>query len=171
MVHDARIGLHTDSSLSDGDLLRHVELPGYDAPAITDHADASNPDGPDASLLCLARDGAGESGVRFVPGAELTHVPPPQIAGLRRAPELGALLTSANSTYLELTSRGGCCPTNCHVAGIVLLTGARLFVNTDTCRPHDMMGQADVGAGLGEDEVEVAPDTHALELLATALER
>jgi hypothetical protein len=33
------------------------------------------------------------------------------------------------------------------------------------------MGQADVGAGLGEDEVEVALVTHARELFATALGR
>lgn len=212
MVHDARTDLHTHSSSSDGDLLpsemlRHVELLGYDALAITDHADASNPDGLDANLLCSARDGAGESGVRFVPGVELTHVPPPQIAGLaRRAPELGALLVvvhgefpveqvavqcpdvdmlahpgfvdeedaalaAANGTHLELTSKGAHCLTNSHVAGIARLTGARLLVNTDTHRPHDMMGQADVGAGLGEDEVEVALVTHARELLATALER
>ena len=219
MVHDARIDLHTHSSLSDGDLLpgempRHVELLGYDAPAITGHADASNPDRLDANLLCFARDGAGESGVRFVPGVELTQIPPPQIAGLaRRAQELGALLVAvhgespveqvasgtnraaiqcpevdmlahpgfadeedaalaaANGTCLELTSKGGHCLSDCQVAGIVLLTGARLLVNTDTHRPHDMMGQADVGAGLGEDEVEVALVTHARELLATALER
>ena len=212
MVHDARIDLHTHSSLSDGDLLpsemlRHGELLGYDVLAITDHADASNLDELLAHLQCFARDGAGEFGVRFVPGVELTVVPPPQIAGLaRRAPELGALqvvvhgefpgeqvaiqcpdvdmqahpgfvdeedaaLAAANGTRLELTSKGGHCLTNCQVAGIACLTGARLLVDTDTHRPHDMKGQADVGAGLGQDEVEVALDTHARKLLSTALER
>ena len=212
MVHDARIDLHRHSSLSDGDLLpgemlRHVGLLGCDALAFTGHAGASNPDGLDVNVLCFARDGAGESGVRFGAGVELSQFPPPQIADLAcRDRELGAplvavhgealveqvaiqcpdvdmlvhpglvdeedaALDAANGIQLELSSKGGDCPTHCHVAGIVLLTGARLHVNTDTHRSHDMMGQADVGIGLGKDEVEVALVTHARELLATALGR
>ncbi len=88
--------LHCHSVFSDGELipaelLRRVSVLGYEAVAITDHADGSNLD----FILSRIRKAAEElnphSPCRLVPGIEITHVPPPLIPDLvRRARELGA---------------------------------------------------------------------------------
>jgi histidinol phosphatase-like PHP family hydrolase len=96
MDENKRIDLHTHSLLSDGalvpsEMLRRVAVLGYDALAITDHADASNLDELVAQLARFLREGATGFGVTFIPGIELTHVPPARIAPLaRRARQLGA---------------------------------------------------------------------------------
>jgi histidinol phosphatase-like PHP family hydrolase len=98
MDEDARIDLHTHSFLSDGallpsEMLRRVEQLGFAALAITDHADQSNLEELIAQLTRLAKQGAAAFSVAFLPGVELTHVPPSQIAPLaRRARRLGARL-------------------------------------------------------------------------------
>jgi putative hydrolase len=98
MDEHARVDLHTHSIFSDGallpsEMLRRVEVLGYGALAITDHADASNLDELVSQLVRFFREGAAGFGVRFVPGIELTHVPPAQIGPLaRRARRLGARL-------------------------------------------------------------------------------
>jgi len=92
------VDLHTHSFFSDGvllpsEMLRRVEVLGYGALAITDHADGSNLDSLLAQLARFARQDAHGFGVILIPGVELTHVPPAQIPGLaRRARQLGALL-------------------------------------------------------------------------------
>ena len=83
----------------------------------------------------------------------------------------GPALAAATGTCPELTSKGGHCLTHSDVPGIARLTGTRLPVDTDSHRRHDLAGQADVGTGLGQDEVDVALVTHSRELLATAFER
>ncbi len=96
MGENERIDLHTHSFFSDGDLLpsellRRAEVMGYGVLAITDHADASNLEALLARLTRFARAGVEGFRVTFLPGVELTHVPPVQIAPLaRRARELGA---------------------------------------------------------------------------------
>ena len=96
MDEKTRIDLHTHTFLSDGvllpsELLRRAEVMGYGALAITDHADASNLEALLRRLLRLAQTGLTGFGLTFLPGVELTHVPPVQIAPLaRRARELGA---------------------------------------------------------------------------------
>jgi len=98
MDERGRIDLHTHSFFSDGELLpsellRRAEVLGYAALAITDHADASNLDEVLARLVRFAREGMAGWRVAFIPGVELTHVPPLQIAPLaRRAKRLGARL-------------------------------------------------------------------------------
>jgi putative hydrolase len=98
MDERARIDLHTHSFFSDGvllpsEMLRRVEVLGYKALAITDHADISNLDELLIRLLRFHRDGTDGFGVTFIAGVELTHVPPVQIAPLaRRARQLGAHL-------------------------------------------------------------------------------
>jgi putative hydrolase len=98
MDEHARVDLHTHSILSDGallpsEMLRRVEVLGYGAVAITDHADASNLDELVSQLVRFFREGTAGFSVRFIPGIELTHVPPAQIAPLaRRARRLGARL-------------------------------------------------------------------------------
>ena len=60
---------------------------GLDFWAITDHADASNLEEIAAQLVRFSREGLAGFAVTFIPGVELTHVPPEQIAPLaRRAP-------------------------------------------------------------------------------------
>jgi histidinol phosphatase-like PHP family hydrolase len=98
MDENVRIDLHTHSFFSDGvllpsEMLRRVHVLGYGALAITDHADASNLDELARQLARFFREGMSGFTVRFIPGVELTHVPPVQIARLaRRARQLGARL-------------------------------------------------------------------------------
>jgi len=96
MDQPKRIDLHTHSLLSDGallpsELLRRCAVHGYEAVAITDHADASNL----ASLIDALRrvvvDQTDDFGVVLLVGVELTHVGPSSIPRLaRRAKALGA---------------------------------------------------------------------------------
>jgi histidinol phosphatase-like PHP family hydrolase len=92
------IDLHTHSLFSDGELipaelLRRVEMLGYKAVAITDHADSSNLDLIIPRIVRAAGDLNRYSATRLIPGIELTHIPPDFIAELtKRARELGALI-------------------------------------------------------------------------------
>jgi len=92
------IDLNTHTFLSDGDLspaelVRRAEHAGYRAIGITDHADASNLDEIISRVVQFARETQPFLKVRIIPGVELTHVPPGQVAGLvRRARQLGARL-------------------------------------------------------------------------------
>lgn len=92
------IDLHTHSLFSDGELLpaelcRRLEVLGYSAVAITDHADASNLDLVVPRIAQAAREMNPHLGIALVPGVELTHVPPSLIAELAaRARVLGALV-------------------------------------------------------------------------------
>ncbi len=98
MDKNTRVDLHTHSFFSDGallpsEMLRRVEVLGYGVLAITDHADGSNLDSLIAQLTRFARQDARGFSVTFIPGVELTHVPPAQIPELaRRARDLGAAL-------------------------------------------------------------------------------
>lgn len=222
MDENARIDLHTHSFYSDGvllpsEMLRRAEVMGYGALAITDHADASNLDELLAQLDRFYRQGARGPAVAFIPGLELTHVQPDQIAPLaRRARQLGARLVvvhgetpvepvshgtnraavecrdvdilahpgfitideariaAANGVALELTARRGHSLTNGHVARTALEAGARLVINTDTHTPADMIDQdfaraVALGAGLTQDQAQVALVTNARELVSKAL--
>ncbi|KAF0188145.1 MAG: PHP domain [Desulfobulbaceae bacterium] len=90
------IDLHTHTFFSDGALvpaehLRRVEVLGYKAVAITDHADSSNMDFIIPRMIQAAKDLNPHSKTRLLPGIELTHVPPELIGQLtRKARELGA---------------------------------------------------------------------------------
>jgi putative hydrolase len=98
MNQNARVDLHTHSLLSDGallpsEMLRRVATHGYGALAITDRADASNLDELVPQMERFRDRGAAGFGVTFIPGVELTHIPPTQIGPLaRRARRLGARL-------------------------------------------------------------------------------
>ena len=92
------IDLHTHTFLSDGalapaELVRRAEHAGYRAIGLTDHADASNLDELISKVVQFARETQPFVKIRIIPGVELTHVPPGQVAGLtRRARQLGARL-------------------------------------------------------------------------------
>ena len=92
------IDLHTHTFFSDGALvpaehLRRVEVLGYQAVAITDHADSSNLDFIIPRMVKAAADLNRFSTTRLIPGIELTHVPPGQFKELaQEARRLGALI-------------------------------------------------------------------------------
>ncbi len=80
--------LHTHSILSDGEMLpieliRRMAVLGYTTVAITDHVDTSNALTV-IETLTRVRESAQLFGVRLLCGAEITHVPPAQIASLAR---------------------------------------------------------------------------------------
>ena len=89
------IDLHTHTILSDGELIaselvRRAQVNGYTAIGITDHADASNLEWLAEAALRAAEALNGHQAVTVIPGIELTHVPPSQIAELvARARRLG----------------------------------------------------------------------------------
>ncbi|MGB9926989.1 MAG: histidinol phosphate phosphatase domain-containing protein [Methanosarcina sp.] len=89
------IDLHTHTIFSDGELLpselvRRAVIHGYEAIAITDHADYTNLE----ELIKAATKAKyleNEWDIRVLAGVELTHVPPRKIAPLaKKAKELGA---------------------------------------------------------------------------------
>ena len=92
------IDLHTHTFFSDGELvpaehLRRVEVLGYQAVAITDHADSSNIDFIVPRIVKAAADLNRYSKTRLIPGIELTHVPPGLMRELTvEARKLGALI-------------------------------------------------------------------------------
>ena len=96
------IDLHTHTFFSDGALvpaehLRRFEFLGYEAVAITDHADSSNIDFIVPRIIQAAKDLNPLSKTRLIPGIELTHVPPALMKRLTlQARELGALLVVAH---------------------------------------------------------------------------
>ncbi len=96
------IDLHTHTLFSDGVLvpaehLRRFAVLGYEAVAITDHADSSNLDFIIPRLVQVAADLNPHSPTRLIPGIELTHVPPELFKSLTaRARQLGALLVVAH---------------------------------------------------------------------------
>ena len=90
------IDLHTHTLLSDGELLpaelvRRAEDIGYEAIALTDHADSSNLDWIVPRLVQVCRDLNRHRPIRAVPGIELTHLPPEMMAAtVKEARGLGA---------------------------------------------------------------------------------
>lgn len=96
------IDLHTHTLFSDGVLvpaehLRRFAVLGYEAVAITDHADSSNLDFIIPRIVQVAADLNPHSPTRLIPGIELTHVPPELFKSLTaRARQLGALLVVAH---------------------------------------------------------------------------
>ena len=107
------IDLHTHTFFSDGVLvpaehLRRVEVLGYKAVAITDHADSSNMDFIIPRIIQAARDLRPFSRTRLLPGIELTHVPPALIGPMtRKARELGAQVVVVHGeTIVEPVAAG-----------------------------------------------------------------
>jgi histidinol phosphatase-like PHP family hydrolase len=107
------IDLHTHTLFSDGELIpaeltRRAAMAGYRAIALTDHGDASNLDMIIPRIARVA-DGLGKAwGLTVLPGIELTHVPPAQIAELaREARSLGArIVVCHGETIVEPVAVG-----------------------------------------------------------------
>lgn len=107
------IDLHTHSIFSDGELvpaehLRRVEALGYEAVAITDHADSSNLDFIVPRIVKVAEDLNRFSQTRLIPGIELTHIPPQMFEELvLKARELGAkIVVGHGETVMEPVQAG-----------------------------------------------------------------
>lgn len=107
------IDLHTHSLFSDGELIpselvRRVEALGYEAVAITDHADSSSLDFIIPRVVQVAGDLNRTQAVRVIPGVELTHIPPVFLETLvRKARELGAKLVVVHGeTIVEPVAPG-----------------------------------------------------------------
>ncbi len=107
------IDLHSHTFFSDGELvpaehLRRVEVLGYQAMAITDHADSSNLDFIIPRIAQVALDLNKHSNTMLIPGIELTHVPPGLINELTiRARKLGAKLVVVHGeTIVEPVAPG-----------------------------------------------------------------
>jgi putative hydrolase len=90
------IDFHTHSLWSDGELLptelaRRAEYLGYKALAITDHGDFSNLDVIIPRLCIVCQKLKGSLNIKVIPGIELTHLPPNDIAhAAKEAKLLGA---------------------------------------------------------------------------------
>ena len=104
-----RFDFHTHSMLSDGELLpaelaRRYSRKGYRAVAIADHLDASNIETVIPALVKGAEqwNAARETDIRLIPAAEITHVPPSQIASLvGEARRLGARIVVVHGETLS----------------------------------------------------------------------
>ena len=108
------IDLHTHSLLSDGglcpaELVQRAKLKGYRVLAITDHIDSSNLDlvVPSIAKFCQEINSLAK-GIKVIPGAELTHLPPALIKKLtKRAREKGAkLILVHGETIVEPVPKG-----------------------------------------------------------------
>ena len=90
------IDLHTHSIFSDGELVpselaRRAVVAGYQAIAITDHADHSNIDFIIPRIVKVCEKISGAYSIKAIPGIEITHVPPDSIHELTvEARKLGA---------------------------------------------------------------------------------
>ncbi|MBN1102408.1 MAG: histidinol phosphate phosphatase domain-containing protein [Deltaproteobacteria bacterium] len=107
------IDLHTHSLFSDGELIpselvRRVETLGFEAVAITDHADSSSLDFIIPRVVRVADDLNRTQKVRVIPGVELTHIPPVLLKRLvRKARTLGAKLVVVHGeTIVEPVAPG-----------------------------------------------------------------
>ena len=100
------IDLHSHTLFSDGvllpaELIQRAEVKGLRAIALTDHVDHSNLD----LVLPRVKEAVAQlnrhHSIRALAGVEITHVPPPLIAGLvARARELGAHLVVVHGETL-----------------------------------------------------------------------
>lgn len=107
------IDLHTHTIFSDGELIpaelvRRAAVAGYTAIALTDHGDFSNLDLIIPRLNRVAEELGQGWGITVIPGIELTHIPPAQIAAAaRRARELGArIIVCHGETIVEPVAAG-----------------------------------------------------------------
>jgi len=107
------IDLHTHSFFSDGELIpselvRRAAGKGYQAIAITDHADISNIDFIIPRIIKVCQQLQQQEAIRVIPGIELTHVPPACIADLaKEGRSLGAeIIVVHGETIVEPVAAG-----------------------------------------------------------------
>ncbi len=107
------IDLHTHSIFSDGELIpaeliRRAQARGYQAIAITDHADSSNIDLIVPRLVTFCARLPRDCGIQVIPGIEITHVDLSLIAPLtQEARKLGAKVVVVHGETLVEPVRPG----------------------------------------------------------------
>lgn len=99
---------HSDGTLIPSELVRRAEEAGYETLAITDHVDASNAKDVIRKTVEVCSALADGIKLKVLPGAEITHVPPPQIAELvERLREWGARIVLVHGeTVVEPVAKG-----------------------------------------------------------------
>lgn len=107
------IDLHTHSIFSDGELIpaeliRRAVAAGYEALAITDHMDQSNIDFVIPRIIKAINAMQPHVPITIIPGAEITHVPPPLIPDIvKEARRLGAKIVLVHGeTIVEPVAKG-----------------------------------------------------------------
>jgi histidinol phosphatase-like PHP family hydrolase len=107
------IDLHSHSFFSDGvlvpsELVRRAEYKGLRAIGITDHGDLSNIDFIIPRIVAVAEQLNQVMAIRVIPGIELTHVPPSQIAiAATKSRQLGAkVIIVHGETIVEPVAKG-----------------------------------------------------------------
>jgi len=107
------IDLHTHTLFSDGEVIpaeltRRAAVAGYRAMAMTDHGDLSNLDLIVPRLAKVAADLGAAWGLTVLPGIELTHIPPQQMAfAAAEARRLGArIVVCHGETIVEPVAVG-----------------------------------------------------------------
>jgi histidinol phosphatase-like PHP family hydrolase len=98
---------HSDGALGPAELARRAAVKGIKVLAYTDHTDSSNAHTMIPAMVNFC-DGYNGGEITVIPGAELTHVPPAQIADLvKTCREYGAKLVSVHGeTIVEPVSPG-----------------------------------------------------------------
>ena len=107
------IDLHTHTIFSDGELIpselvRRAEFAGLKGIGITDHVDFSNIDFIIPRIVDVAEKLNRVSKVKVVPGVEITHVPPSQIAAIAAKARLAGakIIIVHGETIVEPVAQG-----------------------------------------------------------------
>lgn len=107
------IDFHTHTFFSDGalapsELVRRAACKGYQAIGLTDHVDSSNLSHVISNVTRVAYDLNRYQECKVIPGVEITHAPPDQIAELvKMARDLGAVIVIVHGeTIVEPVSPG-----------------------------------------------------------------
>lgn len=132
------IDLHTHSIFSDGELIpsesaQRAYAAGYKTIAITDHADSSNIDFIIPRMIKVCAKISGKGKIRVLPGLELTHVDPSDIASLTtEARSLGAKIVVVHGETLTEPVPPG---TNLAAiqAGVDILAHPGLITEEEAC--------------------------------------
>ena len=136
------IDLHTHTLFSDGELLpseliRRAEDIGYEAIALTDHADSSNLDWILPRIIRVCQDLNRNRPIRAIPGIELTHLPPEMIGAMvKEARSLGAQIVVVHGeTMMEPVPPG----TNREAieAGVDILAHPGLITEKEVLRAQE----------------------------------
>ncbi len=107
------IDLHTHTTFSDGELIpaelvRRLEVLGYEVVCLTDHADSSSIDFIVPRIVRVSEDLNKFQKVKVIPGIELTHIPPIMIVDMvKKARKLGAKIVVVHGeTIVEPVAPG-----------------------------------------------------------------